>query len=141
MKSTTKITVRNYHIDHFGHVNHARFVEMLEEARWRYLEENQLLDQIHHVEAFHVVAKVMLQYKHPAHIGDILRFETQIDQRSTHSFQVDQKVYLQKSGKMVIQAKITNVFIDQKGQPRLIDQDILGIWSDLAKAKGPGNKH
>ena len=134
MKSTTKITVRNYHIDHFGHVNHARFVELLEEARWRYLEENQLLEPIHHIGAFHVVAKAILQYKHPAHIGDVLCFETQINQRSTHSFQVDQKGYLQKSGKMVIQAKITNVFIDQKGQLRLIDQDILGIWPDLAKA-------
>jgi len=67
-------------------------------------------------------------------VRDILRFETQIDQRSTHSFQVDQKVYLKKSEKMVIQAKITNVFIDQKGQPRLIDQNVLGIWPDLAKA-------
>jgi len=134
MKSTTNITVRNYHIDHFGHVNHARFVELLEEARWRYLEEYQLLEPIHHVGAFHVVAKIMVQYKHPAQIGDILRFETQIDQRSTHSFQVDQKVYLKNSGEMVIEAKITNVFIDQKGQPRLIEHDILGIWSDLAQA-------
>ncbi len=134
MKSTTKITVRSYHIDHFGHVNHARFVELLEEARWRYLEENQLLDPIHHVGAFHVVAKVMVQYKHPAYIGNILCFETKIDQRSTHSFQVGQKVYLKKSEKMVVQAKVTNVFIDQKGQPRLIDQNILGIWPDLAKA-------
>jgi thioesterase-3 len=134
MKSTTNITVRNYHIDHFGHVNHARFVELLEEARWRYLEENQLLEPIHHVGAFHVVAKVMIQYKNPAHIGNILCFETQIDQRSTHSFQVDQKVYLKNSEKMIIKANITNVFIDQRGQPRLIDQDILGIWPDLAKA-------
>ncbi len=134
MKSTTKITVRNYHIDHFGHVNHARFVELLEEARWRYLEENQLLEPIHNFGAFHVVTEIRLQYKHPAHIGDILRFETQIDQRSTHSFQVDQKAYLKTSEKMVIKAKITNVFIDQSAQPRLIDQDILGIWPDLAKA-------
>ena len=126
--------VRSYHIDYFGHVNHARFVELLEEARWRYLEENQLLDPIHHVGAFHVVAKVTIEYKQPAYIGDILRFETQIDQRSAHSFQMDQKVYLKKSEKMVLQAKITNVFINQKGQPRLIDQNILGIWPDLAKA-------
>ena len=134
MKSTTEIIVRSYHIDHFGHVNHARFVELLEEARWRYLEENQLLEPIHCIGAFHVVAKITLQYKNPAHLGDILRFETQIDQQSAHSFQVDQKVYLKKSEKIIIKAKITNVFIDQKGQPRLIDQDVLRIWPDIAKA-------
>ncbi len=87
---------------------------LLEETRWRYLEKNQLLDPIHHVGAFHVVAKVMVQYKHPAYIGDIFCFETQIDQRSTHGFQVDQKVYLKNSEKMVIQAKITNVFCIQE---------------------------
>ena len=134
MKSTTEIIVRSYHIDHFGHVNHARFVELLEEARWRYLEENQLLEPIHCIGAFHVVAKITLQYKNPAHLGDILCFETQIDQRSVHSFQVDQKVYLKKSEKIVIKAKIINVFVDQKGQPRLIDQDVLRIWPDIAKA-------
>ncbi len=134
MKSTTKITVRSYHIDHFGHVNHARFVELLEEARWHYLEKNKLLDPIHHAGAFHVVAKVMVQYKHPAYIGDTLRFETQIDKRSAHSFQVDQKVYLKKSEKIIVQAKITNVFINPNGQPRLIDKNILGRWPDLAKA-------
>jgi thioesterase III len=135
MKSVTEITVRSYHIDHFGHVNHARFVELFEEARWRYLEENKLLEPIHHIGAFHVVAKVMIQYKHPAQIGETLRFETQINQRSDHSFQVDQKAYLNKSAKMVVQAQITNVFINQKGKPRLIDENILRIWPDLAKAE------
>ncbi|NOX34468.1 MAG: acyl-CoA thioesterase [Deltaproteobacteria bacterium] len=134
MKSTTKITVRSYHVDHFGHVNHARYVELLEEARWRYLEENQLLEPIHQVGAFHVVAKITLQYRHPACVGEILRFETQIGSRSTYGFQVDQKAYLKDSEKLVVNAMILNVFIDPEGQPRLIDQNILGIWPDLAKA-------
>jgi YbgC/YbaW family acyl-CoA thioester hydrolase len=72
MKTTTEITIRNYHIDHFGHVNHARYVELLEEARWRYLEENKLLNPIHQIEAFHVVAEIVIKYLNEARIGDLL---------------------------------------------------------------------
>jgi len=34
MKSTVQIKVRNYHLDRFGHVNNARYLEFLEEGRW-----------------------------------------------------------------------------------------------------------
>ncbi|MDA3790501.1 MAG: thioesterase family protein [Desulfobacula sp.] len=65
MKTITNLTVRSYHIDHFGHVNHARYVELLEEARWQYLEKNKLLDPIHEVSAFHVVAELFIKYRKP----------------------------------------------------------------------------
>lgn len=32
-----KLTVRNYHLDGYGHVNNARYLEFLEEARWAFL--------------------------------------------------------------------------------------------------------
>lgn len=33
-----KLTVRNYHLDGYGHVNNARYLEFLEEARWAFLK-------------------------------------------------------------------------------------------------------
>lgn len=134
MKATTEIIVRNYHIDHFGHVNHARYVELLEEARWRYLEENNLLEPIHRLGAFHVVTDLAIQYRQGARIGDILRIETQIDGRSNHSFSVSQKIFLQASSKVAVEATIINVFVDGRGRPKAITSDILEIWPDLAKA-------
>lgn len=132
MKTFTSMVVRNYHIDSFGHVNHARYVEMLEEARWQYLEGNELLDVIHEVGAFHVVAQLFIKYRKPAKIGDILQFETQIESRLSHSFQISQKAVIEKSNELALEAVVTNVFVDRKGQPRLIDPDILRIWPDLA---------
>ena len=35
----TKIKVRGYHIDLYGHVNNARYLEFLEEARWAMLDD------------------------------------------------------------------------------------------------------
>lgn len=69
MKTVTKLIVRSYHIDYFGHVNHARYVEFLEEARWQYLEGNNLLAPIHEVGAIHVVAELSIKYRKPAKIG------------------------------------------------------------------------
>jgi len=34
----TYIKVRGYHLDFYQHVNNARYLEFLEEARWEWLE-------------------------------------------------------------------------------------------------------
>lgn len=39
VSSVIVLKVRGYHVDVFGHVNHARYLEFLEEARWAFFEE------------------------------------------------------------------------------------------------------
>lgn len=135
MKTVTRLMVRSYHIDYFGHVNHARYVEFLEEARWQYLEGNNLLGPIHEIGAIHVVAELSIKYRKPSKTGDVLRIETQIESRLRHGFKMSQKVVIEPSGDLVLEAVVTNVFVDGKGHPRLIDKNILEIWPDLAKAE------
>ena len=36
----TEIMVRGYHLDMFGHVNNARYLEFLEEGRWTFFDKN-----------------------------------------------------------------------------------------------------
>ena len=134
MKTVTKLIVRSYHIDYFGHVNHARYVELLEEARWQYLEENNLLGPIHEVGAVHVVAELSIKYRNPSKIGDVLRIETQIESRLRHGFKIFQKAVIEQSSDLVLEAVVTNVFVDGKGHPLFIDKNILEIWLDLADA-------
>lgn len=136
MKSTTEITVRSYHIDQFGHVNHARYLELLEEARWRYLEDQDLLERLHQVGLLHVVAEINIKYRKGARIGDILQIETEIDSRRNKSFVIKQNVFIKASGKTAVEASVTNVFVDEGGQPRMIDRDLLNLWPDLAGATG-----
>ncbi len=134
MKTNTNFTVRSYHVDYFGHVNHARYVELLEEARWQYLEKNELLGPIHEVGAFHVVAELFIKYRKPSIVGDVLQVETQIESRLSRGFKMSQTAVIEQSGDLALEAIVTNVFVDGKGQPRLIDDDILRIWSDLAES-------
>ncbi|MGB0840577.1 MAG: acyl-CoA thioesterase, partial [Chitinophagales bacterium] len=39
MPKTLEITVKGFHVDQYHHVNNARYLEFLEEARWYFLEE------------------------------------------------------------------------------------------------------
>lgn len=134
MESTTEIRVRNYHIDHFGHVNHARYLELLEEARWHYLEANALLEPIHRIGAYHVVAKIVIEYLHGARIGDLLCIDTRIDSCSKYRFVFRQRGVLKDSGKVSVLAYITNAFVDAKGRSQEIDGDILDMWPDLSNS-------
>jgi acyl-CoA thioesterase FadM len=40
-ENTIKLTVRGYHLDGYNHVNNARYLEFLEEARWQYFDNLQ----------------------------------------------------------------------------------------------------
>ena len=135
MKSITNITVRGYHIDQFGHVNHGRYVELLEEARWRYLEENNLIDTIHEAGAIHVVSRLEIDYRHPARVNDTLCFETKVTRRTDSGFLMEQDIFLKSAEKRVLHARIFNVFVNQQGKAKTIDHRILHIWPDLASAE------
>ena len=41
---TTLIKVRGYHLDVYQHVNNARYLEFLEEARWEWLDDSDVAD-------------------------------------------------------------------------------------------------
>ncbi len=66
----TEIKVRNYHVDQFGHVNHARYVEFMEEARWRYMEDNEsAAESLHRLDLIHVVVNINIAYRKPVLLG------------------------------------------------------------------------
>ena len=67
------VRVRNYHLDGYGHVNNARYLEFLEEARWAFFEEHGLLSEIDGLML--VVVRTDIRYRRAAVEGDILRFE------------------------------------------------------------------
>jgi thioesterase-3 len=134
MKSVKEISIRGYHIDHFGHVNHGRYVELLEEARWQYLDDNNLIDAIHETGAIHVVSRLEVDYRYPARATDRLCFETWIKERSRYGFCMNQAAHKSSTGVKVLQAKVFNIFVDPFGKPKRVNQKILAAWPDLAEA-------
>ncbi|MGD9423896.1 YbgC/FadM family acyl-CoA thioesterase [Pantoea sp. NSTU24] len=112
----TIIKVRGYHLDVYQHVNNARYLEFLEEARWQWLEE---------VEAFHwlleqklafVVVNININYRRPAVLGDVLAIESEITQLNGRSGIIAQRVLLAGQETVVADAALTFVCIDLRTQ-------------------------
>ena len=132
MKTTINIKVRGYHIDHFNHVNNARYLEFLEEARWHYCEENNLIDGFHQKGIFHVTANINISYKRSAVVGDILRIETSVQDSNRKSIIMNQQIFLGESNRLIVDAQVTNVFLDQKTQRVvLINDDLIQFWPGI----------
>ncbi|OMQ25414.1 YbgC/FadM family acyl-CoA thioesterase [Serratia oryzae] len=115
----TYIKVRGYHLDFYQHVNNARYLEFLEEARWEWLEN---LDAFHWMAqnniAF-IVVNININYRRPAVLGDKLRIDSQMQQLNGKSGVLSQQVTLEPEGSPVADATLTFVCVDLKTQKAL----------------------
>ena len=115
----TQIKVRGYHLDVYQHVNNARYLEFLEEARWDGLENSAGFQWMsaHHI-AF-VVVNININYRRPAVLGDVLTVTSKVEQLNGKSGVLSQVVTLNPEGQVVADAQITFVCIDLKTQKAL----------------------
>ncbi|EGH5493272.1 YbgC/FadM family acyl-CoA thioesterase [Salmonella enterica] len=105
----TQIKVRGYHLDVYQHVNNARYLEFLEEARWDGLENSDSFQWMTARNIAFVVVNININYRRPAVLSDLLTVTSQVQQLNG------------KSGvlRVVADALITFVCIDLKTQKAL----------------------
>ncbi|EKS7106371.1 MULTISPECIES: YbgC/FadM family acyl-CoA thioesterase [Enterobacter cloacae complex] len=115
----TKIKVRGYHIDVYQHVNNARYLEFLEEARWDGLESSESFQWMTSHNIAFVVVNININYRRPAVLGDVLTITSQLQQLNGKSGVLTQAVTLDPEGLAVADALITFVCIDLKTQKAL----------------------
>lgn len=115
----TKIKVRGYHIDVYQHVNNARYLEFLEEARWDGLESSESFQWMTAHNIAFVVVNININYRRPAVLGDVLTITSQLQQLNGKSGVLTQAVTLDPEGQTVADALITFVCIDLKTQKTL----------------------
>ena len=130
METETIIKIRGYHIDHFGHVNHARYIEFLEEARWAYMETNNLITLFHQTGIIHVVAGISVKYKRSARAGDVIKINTRLEKPEPVGFAMGQDIFL--GNILILEARVDNVFIDINHQKTIAPSTaLISGWSDL----------
>ena len=126
-KSTTKIPVRGYHLDGYNHVNNARYLELLEEARWQHFD-NISKEAYKTLGWSFVIVNININYKFSATFGDLLRIETEIDRIGGKSMTFSQEVFIDENNTPVCDAKVTFVILDNKtGKPIVLEGEILEI--------------
>lgn len=110
------IKVRGYHLDVYQHVNNARYLEFLEEARWQWLEEADAFNWLMAQKLAFVVVNININYRRPAVLGDCLVIESDVSQLSSRSGIIAQRVLLADDRTVVADALLTFVCIDLRTQ-------------------------
>ncbi len=137
MEFITQIRVRGFHEDRFGHVNHARYLEFLEEGRWDYLDERGPQEGFQALGVFPIVAHLSISYRRPTSAGDRLRITTQVASTSSRKIIMHQKIYQEGTEKLCCEAEVSIVLVDSEtGRPAILNDEIIHAWPDLAPAQG-----
>jgi len=116
MTMQTTIKVRGYHLDVYQHVNNARYLEFLEEARWQWLEEAEAFHWLQEQKLAFVVVNININYRRPAVLGDVLTIVSEITQLNGRSGVIAQRVLLAGQETVVADAALTFVCIDLRTQ-------------------------
>ena len=115
----TQIKVRGYHLDVYQHVNNARYLEFLEEARWDGLENSDSFQWMTAHNIAFVVGNIKSNYRRPSVFRDLLTITSQLQQLNGKSGILSQVITLEPEGQVVADALITFVCIDLKTQKAL----------------------
>jgi thioesterase-3 len=107
----TEIKVRGYHIDMFGHVNNARYLEFLEEGRWQWVETLVDLRALLKKGKGFSIANININYRKPAFLADELISETSLKGFKNRSGIIQQIVRLKGTETVVADASVTFVII------------------------------
>ena len=112
MTHAMRIKVRGYHCDFYGHVNNARYLEFLEEARWTYFEAGLDLEDWKQRGLGFVVAAVTIDYRRPAGLNAVLEIRSHLKSLGGKSGVIHQDVVDSGSGAQVAAADVTFAVID-----------------------------
>jgi len=122
---TRTIRVRGYHLDLYGHVNNARYLEFLEEARWSFLEDSHGLEWWHDRGWGFIVASITINYRRPAGMGVDLEIRSQMKRIGGRSAIIHQDVVNAATGKTLADADVTFVIVSQEtGKPVALDGEL-----------------
>jgi thioesterase-3 len=107
----TTITVHGFHLDGYGHVNNARYLEFLEAARWDQLHAHQDLNWWHDQGYAFVIANIDISFRRPANLGDRLDVTVALGDLGETSARVMQEIR-HTTGELVVDAALVCVILD-----------------------------
>lgn len=124
----TKFKIRTFHVDAFQHVNNSRYVELLEEARWRFAEDIELIELLAQRNLGFIIIDMRVRFRNPIAEGDEIRVMTSLNALGTASGDVQQIVYKNDESRVALKSLFHFILIDRataKSVP--IDGDIRDL--------------
>jgi thioesterase-3 len=116
MQTRTPIKIRGYHLDLYAHVNNARYLEFLEEARWDFLEQQVDIASFTGSNLGLAVVNININYRRGAYVNEEIEVVTSLAKIGNKSAVMHQDVVLKGTDTLVADADVTFVVTDQKLQ-------------------------
>ncbi|WP_075180480.1 thioesterase family protein [Pantoea sp. 1.19] len=131
----TTIKVRGYHLDVYQHVNNARYLEFLEEARWAWLERLESFAWMQANRLAFVVVNININYRRPAMLGDTLSITSRLVELKGKSGVLSQTIVLAGTQEAVADALLTFACVDLKTQKAVpLEGELKTRLSDMLNA-------
>lgn len=130
-----EITVRGFHLDIYQHVNNARYLEFLEEARWQYFDDANIMAELSQRDLAFVLANININYRQPALMNQRLLIETRFLSLGNKSCKVEQVIRLQSDNSVIADAQMTFVLIKaSSGKAIAFDDEVRAVFKDYLVA-------
>ena len=112
--SRVNLRVRGYHLDGYGHVNNARYLEFMEEGRWDFFDQHpEMIKELHQAGRAFVVVNLNIDYLAAARQGDDLEVMTGIIDVGERSGLCHHRI-VRKDGSVIARADLTFVLLDMR---------------------------
>ena len=127
-----KIKVRGYHLDMYQHVNNARYLEFLEEARWHFIESKIDLNEWMKKGLGFVIANININYRKPASLDQVIEIQSKISRLNIKSVTIEQKIVLENTEIHIANADVTFVIVDIKtGKSVPLEGELLDLMKSF----------
>jgi YbgC/YbaW family acyl-CoA thioester hydrolase len=130
-----QITVRGYELDSYGHVNHAVYLNYLEQARWEIIREAGLLEQLVREGKKLVVIKVDVRYISEIKLFDKIIIQTKVKKEAPYLV-FYQKLFNQNGSTRVARAVIKAILLDEQKKPLDIPDDMVHLIENKQEGNG-----
>lgn len=129
-----RIRVYNCHLDGYGHVNNARYLEFLEQARWAFFRQHDLLTELKAVHL--VVLRADIRYRRAAVLDDELQIFSRPVSLRARQIVLNQRILL-ADGSRIAEADIT-LMPTQNGKAARLPDALLERLNGLPETQLKG---
>jgi len=132
----TTLEIRGYHCDAYGHVNNARYLELLEEARWSFLEPAVKEKFFDTRNLLFVVVNINITYKKPLLPTQVVDIKITDVTYNNKSMVVRQTITDNQTKEMASEALVTFVLLNsQTGKPETISEELKAKFDELTEMR------
>lgn len=112
MKHSYNVTIKEFHLDTFGHVNNAVYLQLFEAARWEIMTVNGYgLKTVMSEKKGPIILDVKLEFLKELHLREEIVIETQVDAFKGKVSIIHQNI-INSQKQIACKAQFTHAFFD-----------------------------